>query len=300
MKHTSIISHCTLLFALFLSITACGQQGKSLAQQDKSDSTALVNARWDIDTIDGLVLKTVQFSHHELFNANQYIAILEIPLHSQYQLAFTYEPRRTPTSTHAIRHNAIAAINGTFFDMDLHNPICYLRINGKEVGVNTPGSDTVNRKYYQYGAMALHKGRPYIFHTDSARMWERSLPDSNLMTAGPLLLLDGKMQPLRDDRTFVTQRHNRTAIGVKDDSTVILFVVDGRMAESAGMSLSELEKTLSWLGCCDALNLDGGGSTTMYVRNQPHAGIVNHPTDNGQYDFVGERGVSNCVMVIKK
>lgn len=273
--------------------------GGMAAQQ--RDSLTLVKARWSVDSLDGLVLKRIHFIHKEFLGSNQYICVLEIPPDAPYRLAFSYEERRTPTTTHARRHNAVAAINGSFFDMALHNPICYLRINGKELGVNTPqASDTIHRKYYQYGAMTLLDGRPQIFVPDSARLAERAMPDSNIMTAGPLLIHCGKTMPMRDDKTFVTQRHNRTAIGVRPDGTVLLVTVDGRTKQSEGFSLPDFTKLLRWLGCCEALNLDGGGSTTMYIKGFPNGGLVTHPTDNGRFDFQGERGVSNCVLVIRK
>lgn len=283
-----------LIVAVFLLLA-----GTVSAQQ--RDSLTLVRAHWGIDSLDGLILKRIHFTHKEFLKSNQYICVLEIPAQSPYRLAFSYEEHRTPTTTHALRHNAVAAINGSFFDMALHNPICYLRIDGKELGINTPqASDSIHRKYYQYGSMTLRHGRPYIFIPDSARLAERALPDSNIMTAGPLLIHHGKTMPMRDDKTFVTHRHNRTAIGVRADGTVLLVTVDGRMKESEGLSLPDFTKLLRWLGCYDALNLDGGGSTTMYIKGFPHGGLVTHPTDNGRFDFNGERGVSNCVLVIKK
>jgi exopolysaccharide biosynthesis protein len=54
------------------------------------------------------------------------------------------------------------------------------------------------------------------------------------------------------------------------------------------------------LGCKDAINLDGGGSTTMYIKGQPFDGVVNYPCDNKQFDHYGERSVSNVVMILKK
>ena len=64
------------------------------------------------------------------------------------------------------------------------------------------------------------------------------------------------------------------------------------------MSLPDFVRLLRSLGCYDALNLDGGGSTTMFVDGFGHNGIVNHPTDNGKYDHEGERTVSNCIVVL--
>ena len=290
-----------LLFTLYsCSLPAQNPAGGAADNAGNRDSLTLVNANWQIDSIDGLVLKRVQLDNKEFLGSNQYICILEIPKSAPYHLAFSYEPRRTPTTVHARKHKAVAAINGSFFDMKYHNPICYLRINGEEMGINTPQkSDSVHRKYYQYGSMTLRNGRPLIFIPDSARLAERSLPDRNIMTAGPLLIYHGKRQKMRDDKTFVTDQHNRTAIGVKKDGTVLLVTVDGRFKESQGFSLQDFVKMLAWLDCYDALNLDGGGSTTMFVEGYPHEGRVNHPSDNGRYDFDGERGVSNCVLVIR-
>lgn len=279
-----------LLLILLASVPAVGQT---------RDSLVLARAHWSIDTVDGMVLKRIRFSQKQFLGSNQYICVLEIPPSAPCRLAFSYRERRTPTTVQAREAKALAAVNGTYFDMEQHNPICYLRIDGKELGINTPQvSDSVHRKYYQYGSLALRSGRPHIFIPDSARLAERELPDSNIMTAGPLLIWHGKRMPMRDDRTFVTYRHNRTAIGVRADGTVLLVTVDGHTLQSEGFSLFDFIKLLAWLGCYDALNLDGGGSTTMYIRDFPHDGIVNHPTDNGLFDSGGERGVSNCILVL--
>ena len=266
----------------------------------QNDSIILSNAHWNADTIYGMVLKTVHFSQQEYFHSNQYICILELSPSSGLSLQLGHTPRRTKTSETAKEHDALAAVNGSFFDMDRHNPICYLRINGEEVGINTPGADTVNRKYYQYGTLVFDSTDIRIVHTDSARLWERTLPDRNIMTAGPLLIYKGQNQPMRNDLSFVNSRHNRTAVGIKADGTILLFTVDGRTKQSEGMTLDELIATLRWLGCQDALNLDGGGSTTMYVKGQPYNGIVNYPSDNLRFDHHGERAVSNVLMVVEK
>ena len=105
---------------------------------------------------------------------------------------------------------------------------------------------------------------------------------------------------MRNDLSFVNSRHNHSAIGIKPDSTILLFTVDGRTKQSEGMTLDELIATLRWLSCQDALNLDGGGSTTMYVKGQPYNGIVNYPSDNLRFDHSGERAVSNVLMVVEK
>ena len=280
------------IIVLFLAFAFC--------LQAQRDSLAFVNGNWKTETLDGMVLHQCQFDGKQLFASNQQIFVLEIPDTAHYTLAFAHEPRRTKTSEMAKKHDAVAAVNGSFFDMEKHYPICYLRIDSVNLGENTPGKDTVNRKYYQYGTLCLGGDSVVILKTDSSRHWEDALPYPDIMTAGPLLIWHDTLQYMRDDRTFVTNRHNRTALGIREDGTVLLFVADGRFKEAEGLSLPELQQILRWLGCRDALNLDGGGSTTMYLDIGNFQGVINCPSDNGRFDHEGERGVSNSVLVRKR
>ncbi len=267
----------------------------------QQDSLCFATAPWSTDTLEqGVVYKQCHFNQKEIFNSNQNICVLEITPQAAVSFAFASEPLRATTSTMARKHGALAAINGSFFDMDKHFPVCYLRIDSVEVGINTPGDDTTCRKYYQYGAIVVDRDSLYLVMTDSSRWWERSLVAPNVMTAGPLLLLGGQRVTYRTDRTFVTHRHNRTALGIRPNGTILLLTVDGRVKESEGMSLFELTKILEWLGCKDAINLDGGGSTTMYLKDYPNDGIVNCPVDNGRFDHRGERAVSNILMIMPR
>lgn len=280
------------LIALYLTATA---------QIDYTvDSLKVVNAEWRVDSLDGFTLKRYQFGEGTLFCSAQHLCVLEIPATSDRKLAFVFDTVLTEVSTLAQRAGAQAAVNGSFFDMDLGNPICYLRINGSQVGENTPGkADSVNRKYYQHATITLKHGRPDIIQPDSNRLWEENLAGKDVMTAGPMLLQGGKMIPQRDDRTFVTKRHNRTALGIRPDGTTLLVVADGRFRHQAeGFTLPELERIMLWLGCTDAINLDGGGSTTMYVNGKPHDGIVNYPSDNHRHDHEGQRPVSNAIILL--
>lgn len=86
------------------------------------------------------------------------------------------------------------------------------------------------------------------------------------------------------------ERHPRTAVGFNADSTKLyLMTVDGRQASSAGMTLTEMGEFMKRFGVENALNLDGGGSTTMVVHNN----VVNSPSDG-----IGERAVANALMVV--
>jgi hypothetical protein len=122
----------------------------------------------------------------------------------------------------------------------------------------------------------------------------RGVPDARTVVGGyPMLLLNGKA--VHHDEaglrtSFSDRRHPRAAIGIARDGRIHIVAVDGRQpAHSDGMTLQELGDYLLSLGITDALNLDGGGSTTLVVRGQ----IVNRPSDTN-----GERAVANALLVI--
>jgi len=129
--------------------------------------------------------------------------------------------------------------------------------------------------------------------------WEQQEAAENMMVTGPLLSLN-KTEALLDSGSFNVTRHPRTAIGIKPGGKVILLTVDGRNENSAGMSLFELRKILQWLGCTSSINLDGGGSTTLWVAGEEGNGVVNYPTDNKKWDHNGERNVANVILLKKK
>lgn len=123
------------------------------------------------------------------------------------------------------------------------------------------------------------------------------IPESITMAVGgiPRLITDGKIdvawEKAKISESFSTTEHPRTAVGFSQDGlTLWLVTVDGRQSGlSRGISLDDLAALMRELGCWQAVNLDGGGSTTMLVRDQ----IINSPSD-----LRGERVVSNSVMVV--
>jgi exopolysaccharide biosynthesis protein len=98
--------------------------------------------------------------------------------------------------------------------------------------------------------------------------------------------------------SLVTNTHPRSAVGVRGCHKVIFISVDGRDREAAGMTLYELAELMRLLKCSDAVNLDGGGSTTMWIDGKPFNGVVNMPSDNRKWDHEGERAVAN-IMIVK-
>jgi len=107
------------------------------------------------------------------------------------------------------------------------------------------------------------------------------------ITGNAFLLRDGK-QTVVDDR----EMHPRTAVGIdRDRHRVLLLVVDGRQSFSRGYTMVELARKMRSLGAEDALNLDGGGSSTMLARRDGVVRTVNSPSDGF------ERRVANALEV---
>jgi exopolysaccharide biosynthesis protein len=111
-----------------------------------------------------------------------------------------------------------------------------------------------------------------------------------------VLLLGGRIpEPVAGEsyaEEFRNRRHPRTAAGLRGDGTLLLVTVDGRQPElSVGMTIDELASLMRELGADTALNLDGGGSTTMVVAGK----LVNSPSDAG-----GERPVSDALLVFPR
>lgn len=112
------------------------------------------------------------------------------------------------------------------------------------------------------------------------------------VAAGPALVVDGRVRITADEEVFgdavVKESHPRTAAGYTPRGELVLVVVDGRQAESRGLSLAELAQVMRDLGCVEALNLDGGGSSALIVDGA----LINRP--EGQ-DF--DREVMSALAV---
>jgi exopolysaccharide biosynthesis protein len=120
-----------------------------------------------------------------------------------------------------------------------------------------------------------------------------AFPPEFIIGGGPRLVKGGRPAAAADPGTyspgFSDARHPRTAAGRRADGRILLVAVDGRQPErSVGMTIAELTALLIELGAVEAVNMDGGGSTTMAVRGK----VVNSPSD-----LTGERPVSDALLV---
>jgi hypothetical protein len=122
-----------------------------------------------------------------------------------------------------------------------------------------------------------------------------------VLNGGPELVRDGRQHatPAADgmvrpnDPSFyygwVQKRNPRTIAGVDSRGRILLATIDGRSTASLGLSIAESAAVAQALGMHDAINLDGGGSTTMVTNNQ----VINKPSD-----AAGERPVGDAILIL--
>lgn len=265
------------------------------------DSITVVKAKWEKTRV---ARNVILFKHHfdqkNLFDANENISFLQVKNKGRKTIfALDAEEKKLiTTSDFGIRNNAIAAVNGNFFDVKDGGSVDFVRVNGKTINTNRLDVGGKRAKHQQ-AAVVIDHGRLSIKKWNSASDWETSLSEENVLLNGPLLTFNG-VDELLDTAGFNRLRHPRTCLGVKSNGDVIVLTADGRNDNAAGMSLFELTKLMKWLGCTSVINFDGGGSTTLWVNGLPDRGIINYPTDNKKWDHEGQRKVANVLLIKKK
>ncbi|MFA6083985.1 phosphodiester glycosidase family protein [Mucilaginibacter sp.] len=260
----------------------------------QTDSITFKRVEWETKRMaPGIHLKQAWFRSKSLFKSNQFISVLEIKPRRKNKISIAYEAKvKRITSDFGGQNQALAAINGTFFDVKNGGSVDFIRANGQVINENRLEKNNT-RARHQQAALVIKDGVLHIDEWNGSSDWEQKLDGQDVMLTGPLLWHDDKHAKL-DSNSFNITRHPRSAIAITDNNRVLMITVDGRDANSAGMSLFELRKILHWLHCRDGVNLDGGGSTTLWVKNR---GVVNYPSDNGKWDHKGQRKVANVVLV---
>ena len=179
----------------------------------------------------------------------------------------TGERQRT-VSSFGTAVGAQAAVNGDFFSFETYST------NGPSMsnGVAWGGNDGNYVAPIQFGqnqvAIPAHNG------TGGVAPWAREV-----VSGHPTLLVAGVGRDNNGD-ALCTARHPRTALGFNADRTkLFLAVIDGRATNRVGMTCDEMETLFTGLGATDAVNLDGGGSSAMWLAG---TGVVNNPSDGSQ------------------
>jgi exopolysaccharide biosynthesis protein len=236
-------------------------------------------------------------SSHTILNDTvpQNLNLLVIRLNKR-SISLVHSPvKNLPTSVQAEAAAAITAINGGFFNVKTGGSVSYLRTAGSIVDSDTalrwPRNSNLN------GAILIDTDGNLSIRKKMSNSWFDSHSEyMDVLVTGPLLL-DNKEKTILPETALVSNTHPRSAVGVRSRKMVIFITVDGRDKEAKGMTLYELAEIMKLLKCRDAVNLDGGGSTTMWIDGKPFNGVVNMPSDNRKWDHEGERAVANILIV---
>lgn len=227
-----------------------------------------------------------------LFNVPQTISVIRYPMR-RFRTRIVNDPGAMSDSTGAlgIRHHAVAGVNGSYFDMKALTPVTYV----KELR-RVEGRTTAEELFRTDGVMAVRGRKVSIFACDTSAYDTATKKYRDVMAAGPVLLKGGV--PARQEwpnQSFYYKRHPRTLVGVTADNWVYLIVIDGRFpADAVGTTIPETVAVAQMFGLYDALNLDGGGSSTLWTRD---GGVLSNPYDNRRYDHYGQRMVPNVVLI---
>ncbi|MEI8259188.1 MAG: phosphodiester glycosidase family protein, partial [Deltaproteobacteria bacterium] len=197
------------------------------------------------------------------------VAIRCTPLSERWQTAAGYG-----------RHAQLAAaINGGFWSP-----------NGQAQGLAAGGGQVWSSDDEALGFLAVGRdGRAWVSRpSDVVEAVRRGVTDG--VSGRPLLVDRGRVSDELMAFPHAEAREPRTAVGVSADGhTVYLLTVDGRRSTSRGATLFEVAGVLLELGAYRALNIDGGGSTSMFVAAE--GGLVNRPSEHTERVVLDHIGV---------
>lgn len=183
-------------------------------------------------------------------------------------------------SSMAIRNRANVAINGGYFKMSAEGknmPSGTLVINGHVFGVRN-----------KQQALAIIQAGNLKVQLNNPKQYLRQNPDASMVSGIPLLVNKGKMVStlLKRSSPFYAKPHARTALGLKASGEIIIVMV-----EALGMTLVELARFMETQGAQYALNLDGGGSSLLWIDGKEI---------REKYNLEGARVVSDALVFKKK
>ena len=271
-----------------------------------ADSVTLVTApRVELKLPKGAVGYRVE--RVNIFDSPQTISVIKYS--PKHFVSFVVQPDGLARlSDSAMENGALFGVNAGYWDVRIDKPSTFLKLNGKQISVTADFE-----KERVDGLVCIGKKSLVI---DACKAGEESAYAAkydNILASGPVLIDENKSvdheaytknmvdtaggKPVGAFYTYV-QRHPRTAAGTDKKGNVYLIVVDGRSKGNAeGVTIAELTKVCEWLGLKDAINLDGGGSSSMWSAAE---GTVSYPCRNKKFDHEGERKVSSVLVVKSK
>lgn len=283
------------------------------AAAQNADSLAFVNASWEVTALPKG--GEIRYASIPMFGSVQSVSVAVYPA-KKFRTGIVEGEGMSMGETkvkkghanHAMHTSVLAkagkgkvAINGNYFNTKHFFPVCYTRIgknvygrtSSREASSRTNGAITISRNGHKVDIFTAD-----TLKTDSVPEWY------SVMAAGPVLVEDGVARYYTPDEVgtnggFFNRRHPRSLVGYTVDAKgktdkIYMVVIDGRFpGQGDGATIEECTKICTYLGLYEALNLDGGGSSTLWSKE---TGVVNYPYDNRTWDHEGERRVPNILI----
>lgn len=301
-----------ILFILLCTIS------NIIKAQDKNCCDDLHSCDWNGWKVDSIAPGYIWYNYtgyYGPFNSNQTVNVISFNYkQSEYNLEIVHSETPDSVSAFADRYGAIAAINGSYFEPD----VSFVKTNGNILREVTATKDHVGFWKHE-GALFYDskKKKMAIAYGNNGSYKSSTYP--NILSGAPMLIddfnqvgetfaampdsIDIKKLNYEDYRRHQGVRHPRVAVAITADEKLIFIVVDGRWPSSVGMTAKELTQFLTkYFKPRYALNIDGGGSTTMWIKDRGVIGthVVNYPVDNKRYDHYGQRAVNNVILLKRK
>lgn len=271
-----------------------------------------------------------QLAYDSITDAYQVVNVVSLDLNnSRYQFKFHYG-RDTTSRVLATTKQAVVTMNATYEQASIfarvdNKDCCTMKNNTisstgvpnwkNEGCVTTDGQRLVNFVYND-----AYAKDPTPEDVQKQRDFITNIQSPNIFSSAPVLIRDyeplGSSYIIRmgyDGKQSISSynsehpinhqgvRHPRSVVALTADNRLLLFTVDGRTNYSSGMNADEITRFLvKHFDPKFALNMDGGGSTTMCVLGygQTDTNVVNYPTDNGGHDHFGQRTVPTHFIII--
>lgn len=253
-----------------------GKQSVETVKQDVNASDVKISKKKD-DSIELEKIEDRKF--------NGYMMIVHDPTRVKVAMTKKKGKEGQRTSQMAKDSGAIAGVNGGSF-VDINS-------EGKWVGTGAfPRGLIVSDGKVLHNDLGEGEAKNMMAMTKDGRLLVgkytldelQNLNVKEGLSFDPPLVVNGKAVPIEIDWGIAP----RTAIGQREDGSILMLVVDGRTLTSPGATLQDIQKIMLKYGAVNATNLDGGSSTTMYYDGD----IINNPSDS-----LGERTIASSVLI---
>ena len=270
---------------------------KIIEPEENTDSSKIsFNPNFDTGTYESIyeeqILKNDVYKFINISGSGWkgYMVVIYDPADVQLVFAKNYGKGGRYLSDMAEDNNALVAMNASGVKTSVgKNPVT--------------GYAILNGKVYDKGKNIDKGGGLIGFTKDNVLMLtKKSAKDAiadgldRAVQFGPFLIVNGKAATFSGNGGWGIA--NRSAIGQRKDGIVLFVVIDGRQSGSVGISMPNLVKLFQKYGAYNAANLDGGGSSALYVKAKPtdkKGKLVNNPVG---YGYSGERRLPNAWMVL--